>query len=132
MEEEPAQKFRSEQCHLPLFASVGIVLPWEGDAFPVKRKESMVRDRYPVGVSTQVTEDLSGPAERRLGIDNPVFPVQPSQELVELFGYCQGGCWTCTAEAMTSLESLQPGAELATEYPAEDLHWQKEWVGMAQ
>jgi hypothetical protein len=128
MEEEPPQKLSAEQCHLPLFASVGVVLPSECDAFPIKCQESMVRDGNPVCVSTQVTEDLSRPAERRFGVDDPIIAVQPPQELVELFGHCQGGCWACAAEPVTSVESLQPGAELATEDPAEDLHRQKEGV----
>jgi len=119
MEEEPAQELRSEQCHLPLFASVGVVLPSEGDSFPVKSKESMVGDGDPVCVSTQVTEDLSRTAECRFSVDDPVIAVQPPQELVELFGRCQGGRWACAVQPVTSVESLQPGAELATEDPAE-------------
>ena len=87
MKEEPAQELRPKQGHLPLFASVGIVFPSEGDAFPIKGKEPMVRDSDPVCVSTQVTEDLSRTAECRFRVDDPVIAVQPSQELVELLGY---------------------------------------------
>jgi len=86
MEEEPPQELRSEQCHLPLFASVAVVLPPEGDALPIKSKEPMVGDGDAVCVSTQVTEDLSRTAECRFRVDDPVIAVQPSQELVELFG----------------------------------------------
>ena len=128
MEEEPAQELRSEQCHLPLLAPVRVILPSECDAFPVKRKKSMVGDRDPVCISTQVTEDLSGAAEHGFSVDHPVVPVQPAQQLVELFGQCQGGSLACAFEPVVPVESFQPGAELATEDPAEDLHRQKEWV----
>jgi hypothetical protein len=107
---------------------MGVVLPSEGDALPVKDKESMVGDRDSVRVSAQIAEDLSRTAECRFSVDDPVIAVQPPQELVELFGHRQGGGWARTVEPVTSVESLQPGAELATEDPAEDLHRQKEWV----
>ncbi len=75
MDEESAQKLRSEQCHLPLFAAVSVVLPSKGDVFPVRCKESMIGYGDPVCVSTQVTENLSRPAECRLSVDDPVLPV---------------------------------------------------------
>jgi hypothetical protein len=44
-------------------------------------------DGDPVGISTQVLDDLSRTAECWFSVDDPVLPVQPPQELVELFGY---------------------------------------------
>ena len=56
---------------------MGVVLPSEGDALPVKCKESMVGDSDSVRVSAQIAEDLSRTAECRFSVDDPVIAVQP-------------------------------------------------------
>ena len=79
MEEEAAQELRPQKRHLPLFAAVGVVLPPEGHAFPVKSEEPVVGNGDPMRISAQVAEHLSGTAQSRFGIDDPVLPMQLPQ-----------------------------------------------------
>jgi len=79
VEEEASQELRSQKRHLSLLAAVGVVLPPEDHAFPVKSEEPMVGNGDPMRVSAQVAEDLGGTAECRFGVDDPVLPMQPPQ-----------------------------------------------------
>ena len=46
----------------------------------------MVGDGDAVGVAGQVVEDVFGPAERRLGIDDPVLREELLEKTLEAFG----------------------------------------------
>ena len=52
----------------------------------------MIGDGYTMGVTAQVTEHLAGSAERWLGIDDTIAPVEAAQQLAELLvvGQCGG------------------------------------------
>src|SRR5881409_1542756 len=91
VEEEPAQELRRGQCHQALLVAVGVVLPAEGDALPVKDQESMVGDGDAMSVAAQVTENLPCASEGRLGIHHPVLAMQLAQQLAKLLLLGQWG-----------------------------------------
>ena len=67
-----------------LLVLVAIVLPLESDAAIGGRQKALIGNGHAVGVSAEVLEDLLRPAERRLGVDDPLFLAQWHQILGEL------------------------------------------------
>jgi len=47
--------------------------------------EAMVRDRDTVGVAGEIVENVFGPTEGRLGVDDPVLGKEPPEEMLEAF-----------------------------------------------
>ena len=68
-----------------------VILPQKRDALAIEGYESMVGDGHAVGVTAELPEHLRGPAESRLGIDDPILPVEATEELPKLFFVGQGG-----------------------------------------
>ena len=62
---------------------MSVVLPAEGDAIVVEGDETMVGDGNAVSVASQVVEDMFCPAERRLGVDDPVLTEELMEETAE-------------------------------------------------
>jgi len=52
---------------------MGIVSPAEGDAIVLEGHETMVGDRYAMGVARQVVENMLGTTEGWLGVYDPVL-----------------------------------------------------------
>ena len=65
---------------------MSVVLPAEGDSIVVEGDETMVGDGNAVSVASQVVEDMFCPAERRLGVDDPVLMEELMGETVEASG----------------------------------------------
>ena len=74
--EEAADELDRREAHRFLAVSVGVVLPAKGDHAVPEGQDSFVGDGDPVGVSGQVLEDLAGPAEGGLGVDDPILPTE--------------------------------------------------------
>ncbi len=83
VKQEAAQELMSGNSHDLLLAAVGIVSPAEGDAVVFKGHETMVGDGDAMGVAGQVVEHMFGAAERWLGVDDPVLPIQLPEETGE-------------------------------------------------
>jgi hypothetical protein len=65
---------------------MNVVLPTEGDLIIVEGDETMVGDGNAVSVASQVVEDMFCPAERRLGVDDPLLTEELMDEAVEAIG----------------------------------------------
>ena len=65
---------------------MSVVLPAEGDSIIVEGDETMVGDGNAVSVASQVVEDMFCPAERRLGVDDPLLTEELMDETVEAIG----------------------------------------------
>ena len=85
MNQKPAEELLYRQSHLPLLVAMGVILPTEGDFLAVKGNQSVVGNRYPMGIPAEVSEHLRRPAEGRLGVDDPVSPVERSQKSGKAF-----------------------------------------------
>ena len=79
---------------------MGIILPAKGDLLPVEGSEAMVGDGHAMGVTAEIPEHLSRPAESGLGIDHPILLVEAAQQLAELFFVGQRGGGTGTANCL--------------------------------
>jgi len=73
VEEEAPNKLHGIQGHGALLIAVGVVLPTESDFAVVEGLDASVGDGDSMGVAGKVLEYLGGPAERWLGVDDPVL-----------------------------------------------------------
>ncbi len=122
VQKEAPQELRGGKSHRALLATVGIVLPAEGDTLLVEVQQAMIGDGHAMGVAAQVAQHLHGPTEGGLGIDDPVVAVHPSEEFGELPGIGESGGWAGAAELVATVKTLKTSQELAAKDAAEDLH----------
>ena len=69
-----SQEVGCGKSHDALLIAVRIISPPEGDPVTIKSKQAMIADGNPMRIAAQVAKHLRWSAERRLGINNPVFP----------------------------------------------------------
>lgn len=79
-EESPNELDRIEG-HGARLMVMSVVLPLETDVAVLKGKEALVGDCDPVGVASEIFENLMRSPKGRLGIDNPVLLPKGSQKL---------------------------------------------------
>jgi hypothetical protein len=72
VQKEAAQELGGGQCHLTLLATVGVILPAEGNALLFGGQQSMIGHGHAMGVATEMAQHLHGTAESGLGVDHPV------------------------------------------------------------
>lgn len=83
MPKEPCRKFPYWKNHCFLFV-VTVVFPSETDTIIMARHNPTVADGYPVGISSQVADDLIGPSERFFDVYVPVFGIQHLFDLIRM------------------------------------------------
>jgi hypothetical protein len=86
MEQKPAQELLDRQSQQALLISVGGVSPAKGDLVTGQRPEAMVGEGDPMGIGTQIVEDIVRAPEWGLAIDDPVLAEQGAQEAGEGLG----------------------------------------------
>ena len=92
--------------------------------------ETMVGDGNTVSVASQIVEDMFCPAERRLGVDDPVLTEELLEETVEAIGLGEVDEQAVELELVLVKEKLEPGGELAAKDAAEYADGQEEtWRG---
>ena len=73
MKQEPPDELIRRDGHRFCLVAARVVPPTESDMIVVECNEPMVGDCHAVRVSAEITDDLLGAAECRLGINNPVL-----------------------------------------------------------
>ena len=91
----------------------------------------MIGDSDSVGVSGEVLEHLLGPAEGRLGMDNPIFVPYGLEPGLPDFGMLEVSKSSVKLELMVFEGALQLGKKLTAEQSAHDANRQKEPVPTA-
>ena len=76
MEEESPDELLSVKSRLLATALVGVVLPAKRYLAVFHADEPLVGDGHTVGIPCKVLEDLLGPAEGGLRVDNPVTSLE--------------------------------------------------------
>src|SRR5215472_8978579 len=66
--------------HAAEFAASGIILPPKDDLPVLQAEQTMVGDRYPMGVAGQIMQHMLWSAEGWLGIHHPILAKQRAQE----------------------------------------------------
>src|SRR5579863_3942568 len=88
----------------------------------------MIRNSNAMRVAAQIAQDLSGAAEGRLGVNHPVLPMQPPQQLAELLRISQEAGGPGAAQLLLPIKALQTSEELAAEHATKNLHRQEERI----
>ena len=122
VQKEAPQELCSAQGHLALLATVGVVLPAEGDVLLVEGQQAMIGNGHAMSVAAEIAQHLQGPTEGLLGIDDPVVTVQAANEFGELLRIGESDCRTGTAKFFATVQPFQTGEELAAKDAAEDLY----------
>jgi hypothetical protein len=81
MPEEPCGEFLYWKDHCFLCV-VPVVFPSEADTIVMARHNPIVADGYPMGISSQVADDLIGSSERFFDVYVPVFGIELLFELI--------------------------------------------------
>src|SRR5207245_756468 len=59
-----------------LLTAMGVVFPAKADLLALERQEPMIRDRDPVRIASEITQDRQGSAEGSFGVDPPASQTQ--------------------------------------------------------
>ena len=70
----------AETVILRCLVAVRVILPAEGDRLAIEGQEPVIGDGDPMRVPGQVLQQVLGAAERRFGVDHPLFLAQRLQE----------------------------------------------------
>ena len=81
VDQESSQKLICGDRHDLLLAAVRIVFPAKRDSIILERHQSMVGDGDAVRIASEIVQNMLGTAEGWLGIDDPVFAEEQSEEL---------------------------------------------------
>ena len=88
MEEEATDKLLCSETDQPIDSRLVVVPGAEGNGLIIRGHEPLVGDGHPVGVMTQVAEDVPRSAEGGFGVDDPL-------DRPEFFGEPLEGRWVC-------------------------------------
>lgn len=83
MQQEPPDELVCADCHDLAFIVVGVIPPPERDVGVFKLHDPVIADRDPMGVPAEIFKNAFGPVERRLAVDDPLLPVQVSDQGTE-------------------------------------------------
>ena len=84
MQQEPPDELIGMWAHDLAPIAIGVVAPSETDVLAVDVDEAVVGDGDLVGVPPEVSQDMGGACERRLGVDHPVVGAQCGRQAVEV------------------------------------------------
>ncbi len=83
VEEEPSDELACINGHCLNSVVVGIVSPEKRHLAAIDFENTVITDRYSVGISAEVLKDPFGSVKRRLTIDNPLLMIKVYPELFE-------------------------------------------------
>ncbi len=96
-------------------AVLAVILPREGNMIVVEGEEPAVGDRDPMGVAAEISQDLGRPAERLLGVDDPIEAPRRSDAGGEGSRLGQGGEIAEEVQGSSAEGSCQALKESASE-----------------
>src|SRR4249920_4246995 len=110
---------------------MGVVLPAESHIAVDEVDQPVVGDCHPMRVAGQIVENVLWSPEGWLGIDDPAFSIERPDEGAKHLLLCHRLQRAGQAELSGAPRPFQAGDELASEYRAENLHRQEEWIERA-
>ena len=123
------QELLMGQRHHAALAVVGVIFPAEGHLRIRDIDQPMIRDRDTVGVASQIMQHMFRPAKGLLGVHDPVFTEQGSQETGESLRFNKSCAGSEEDEFVSTEREPQARHKLAAKHPAQNLHWQEEVIG---
>ena len=126
VEEEAALEVHRIESHDALLIAVRIIAPAEADALAVEASDAVVGNRHAVGVASEITQDMLGSAEGRLGVGVPFLVAQLVDHLREVRRVTEGSGRTAQLEKAPAIELAESCKELFAEDPAQGWYRQQE------
>ena len=102
------------------------VAPSKGDLVVVECDQSMIRDGYAVGITTEVVEHILRTTEWRFGVDDPMFSKQWPEPRGECFRLSERREMVGKVQLPLLKSQLEPVDELAAKYAPEHVDGEKE------
>ena len=128
VQQESAQEFIDGQSHQPILIVMSGIAPAKGDGAVGERDEAMVRDRYTVGVLTEIAKRMLSAAKRRFRVNHPWGAEQRTKPSRERLAILKRGKCSMETESVDSMQFPQAIHELAAEYFAENIDGQKNFL----
>jgi hypothetical protein len=132
VEEESPQKLDGVEGHGAMTTVLGVVLVAEAHFAVVDGEQPLVGDGDPVRIAGEVLEDLSWPAEGRLGINDPVLGAQGPEQSLPGNGMLELSESSMETKLASFEGTMEVGEKLRSEQPAENTVGKKEAVSTAQ
>jgi len=126
VQQESAQEFVGSQSHQTVFIFVSGIAPAESNRAISERDESMVRDRYTVGVLAQIAKRMLCAAKRTFRVNHPLGAEQWTKPRREGLRILKRGECSVEAEFVRRMQCFKAIHELAPEYFFEDAGGQEE------
>jgi hypothetical protein len=103
-----------------------VVFPAEGDLVGLTLEEASVGDGHPVGIASQVLENLLGTPKRRFRVDHPIGLLELLEKVAPEVGFRQVLKFTVPGELSQPIGFLQVMEKLFSKQTREDADRQKE------
>ena len=126
MQQESAQELVDRQRHQTLLVLVSGIAPAKRDHAIGKSDESVVGNRYPMGVLAEITKRVLGTAERAFCVDHPFGAEQRAKPGGERFWILQRGECSLEGEFVFCMHGFQAIHKLSAEHFLEHFHRQEE------
>ena len=104
--------------------AAGVISPTEDNAFAIEGDEPVVGDGDTMSITTEIADDLFGPAEGGLGINNPILTKQRSEERREVFRFRQMVDRSGAGQPFLVMRAAESGDELSTKHFGESFDGQ--------
>lgn len=79
MHQETPNELIGVQCHRLNLITVAVILPFEPDVAILDVKQTLIGDRYAMGISPNVVQYLLRPGKRSLCVNHPSMPFRLGQ-----------------------------------------------------
>ena len=126
VQQESAQEFLDRQRHQTLLIVVSGIAPAKGDGAVGERDEAMVRDRYTVGVLTEIAKRMLCAAKRTFRVNHPWGAEQGTKPGREGLRIVKRGKCSVETESVLSMQFPEAIHELAPKHFPENIDGQKE------
>ena len=120
VEKETPNEFHGAQRHDAFSVALGVILPAEADFSALERLDTLVGDSDSVRVAGEIFEHLGGTAERRLGVDDPLFVSQGLEQALPRLGMGELEELPVEFELLLLESALQQSEEFTAEHSAHD------------
>ena len=126
MQQKAADELVGREAHDPTAPLAAIVLVGESDIVVAGCDQPRIGDRGTVSVAREIGEHLLGAAERRLGVDDPIYLAQRDDALGESAWFAERRKLAEKAQLAFVERRLQGGEEQAAKRARQRLHRQEE------
>jgi len=126
MQQESAQELVDRQRHQTLLVLVSGIAPAKSDQAIGEGDESMVGNRYPMGVLAEITKRVLGTAEGAFCVNHPFGAEQRAQPRGEGFWILERDECSMEGEFVFRMQRFEAVHELSPEHFFEHIHRQEE------